>query len=133
MSYILVSTSPSAEHSTFSKTAIVRGRCDYINFRHGKNCNVKKTLHGAEKEVLLKTRVNNEDYFKVPNVDSDVVFDSIKFYHGSTSSQCLKEDTPKKVIADYWSARDNEAGVHTAYSPQYSLLDKVKAYSELRD
>ena len=73
--------SPSAEHSTFSKTAIARGKCVYLNFRSGEEC-MAETEDGAltqlGKEHLLTTRVHNHPYLRVPKVNSNRVFDSIR-------------------------------------------------------
>ena len=73
--------SPSAEHSTFSKTAIARGNCVYLNYRSGDECvgdMEEGFLSQIGKEHLLTTRVHNHPYLRVPKVNSDRVFDSIR-------------------------------------------------------
>lgn len=98
--------SPSAEHSTFSKTAIARGNCMYLNFREGKDCKVENVWE--DKEKLLSTRVFGHPYFYVPKVDSDTVFDSIKIYKHQSNEQCTTKDTDAKAVFNYWNPNNNK-------------------------
>jgi len=97
--------SPSIEQSTFSKTAVARGDCKYISYHYKDKCDVEK--HAIkEKEIFLKTRLEEKLYFDVPKVKDDDVWKSIKMYRKDTFEQCLPKDTPEKAIFEYWQVEE---------------------------
>jgi len=100
--------SPSIEHSTYSKTAIARGNCQYLSYHDKDKCDIKKDKSN-DKEIFLKTREKDHLYFKVPIKDSDSVWESIKKYPSYSMGQCLSEEDQSKKIFNYWKLHGDKA------------------------
>lgn len=104
--------SASIEHSTFSKTAIIRGRCKYISFYAEDNCDVESTQTQAltapksEKEFILQSdSITNKPPFVVPKVDRDLVWDSIKTYRATSVEECTwhqSKDRSYDAVNIFW-------------------------------
>ena len=93
--------SPSDELSTYSKTAIARSYCKYIDYQEGKHCDVSKATTNTE--FLLRTTTTDEDYnFDIPTqLTSDEVFDSVEKSFVENMEACVDTDG-KEVIEEYW-------------------------------
>jgi hypothetical protein len=113
--------STSIFHSTFSKTAVVRGKCKYISYFAAENCDVDSTGHTKfvpvdDKEpIMLSDSLTNEPAFKVPKVDRNTVWDSIKMYRGISREQCTwhsATDVDYDAVSKFW--RDGSRLGHAA-------------------
>ena len=93
--------SPSDELSTYSKTAIARSYCKYIDYQEGKHCDVSKATTNTE--FLLRTTTTDEDYnFDIPTqLTSDEVFDSVEKSFVENMEACVDTDG-KEDIEEYW-------------------------------
>lgn len=111
--------SPSIYHSTFSKSAVNRGKCKYISYHAGGECDVVRPQEHEvlnplkDKTILLYTKqVTKELTVEIPEVDSDVVWESVKKHREIDKEQCTTDSDKSKrgridadgVIPDFWEA-----------------------------
>ena len=108
--------SPSIYHSTFSKSAVNRGNCKYISYHAGDECDViNRQEHEVlnplkDKTILLYTsKVTKELTVEIPNVDPDVVWESIKKHREIDKEQCILTSSRSNrgpvyndVISEFW-------------------------------
>jgi hypothetical protein len=97
--------SPSIQQSAYSKTAVARGSCKYINFQTGKSCDVSNVLEN--KELLLRSTRGKDKleqlWNKKSHIDADKVWDSVTISSGTVSEQCLDTRTGSDAIIKYWN------------------------------
>ena len=98
--------SPSIFQSAYSKTAIARGGCLYINYEDGDKCDVTKAV--SNKEYLLYALRGSDKLAKVWDrttpIPADKVWDTVKITTQTVPEQCMSPDTPTDLIRDYWSS-----------------------------
>jgi hypothetical protein len=98
--------SPSIYQSAYSKAAVARGRCKYINYESAGDCEAASALDN--KEVLLQTSRGSEKLQKLwaekSHVDSEKVWDTVKVGSGSISEQCLDSKAGDDIILRYWKS-----------------------------
>jgi hypothetical protein len=95
--------------STFSKTAVARGRCKYLHYHAADECVVDKLNPLADKEILLKTRSAKQELLvEIPRVRDEDVWESIRKYRQVDKMQCTHkeghEDVDEDAVIDFWSA-----------------------------
>ena len=105
-------TSPSITQSAFSKTAIARGDCLYINYEDGAQCSITNAV--SNKEYLLYPKRGNGGDDLLENVLSnknaltkEEIWESVVFSREKVYQQCVDSDAPKDFIFEYWKAPSN--------------------------
>ena len=98
--------SPTDELSTFSKTAIARSFCKYIDFKEGRHCDVSKAT--TDTEFLLRTTTTDKQYeFDIPTgLTSGEVFDSIDKKTIQVKEACVTKDSDDD-IEKYWEKQNS--------------------------
>ena len=98
--------SPTDELSTFSKTAIARSFCKYIDFKEGKRCDIYKST--TDTEFLLRTTTTDQEYdYHIPtDLTSNEVFDSIDKKTTESEEACMEEER-KDDIERYWKKQNS--------------------------
>jgi hypothetical protein len=96
--------SPSIDQSQFSKTAIARGTCQYLNYHLGADCLTK--YEKVEKDRFLYTFRNHLStdmpIYGTPTLDLDVVFKTLQRSAEEIEDDCVMYDSPESVIIDFW-------------------------------
>lgn len=96
--------SPSIDQSQFSKSAIARGTCEYLNYHLGSDCLQKHER--VDKERFLYTYRNHLStdmpIYGTPNLDPDIVFKTIQRSAEDIEDDCVMYDSPETAIIDYW-------------------------------
>jgi len=107
--------SPSVDESTFSKTAIARGKCIFIDLHQVNYCNkvsqIKSTDSHIDKEFILYQERGLHKYegpwLKLPNIPGDLESHVWKSVIQNNKLEALEQvvtsDTPVNVIYDYWN------------------------------
>merc|ERR1711998_270200 len=94
--------SPTGELSTFSKTAIARSYCKYIDFNEGHKCDASKAT--TETNFLLRTTTGDEHLqIDIPLATEQQIMDTIEIYEIKTSEPCLEG---ARDIEGYWHQQD---------------------------
>jgi hypothetical protein len=97
--------SPSIEQSAYSKTAVARGSCKYLDYQTGSSCDASAFL--VNKEILLHTTRGGaklEQFWeKKSHIDADKVWDTVSTVSGTVDEQCLDSKFSIDAIVEYWT------------------------------
>ena len=104
--------SPSVYQSAYSKTAVARGNCLYINYLDGANCDTSKAV--SSKEYLLSLGRGSEKLERMwqdkEQVNREQIWQSVEITEEIVAEQCIKSSTPNDIIRKYWT----ESRKHTS-------------------
>ena len=102
--------SPTITSSTFSKTAVVRGSCKYIDFRKASSCSVSSAISEGEKGALMTEHYLEERSYiqkkRLSSEEREALWQSINVSQipGKKINACKNKFYVEKFVKDYWTA-----------------------------